>query len=79
MIHQFFCETCEKTYDEYIPASKPVRSFCPKCYNEAKKVFGFSSIIIGESWPQENTQAGQTFNSRYQEDAYFDDIKAVRV
>ena len=79
MIHEFYCETCKKTYDEYIPASKSVRSFCPICHNESKKVFGFYGIKMSETWPQENIQAGKTFDSRYQEDKWFEENRSVRV
>jgi len=79
MIHAFKCEKCNKIYEEYIRISEPIVSKCPLCKKSAKKIFGFYGIKIGETWPQYNVQADRTFDSRHQEDSYFEDIGAVRV
>jgi hypothetical protein len=79
MRHDFRCDNCLITYETYIPPSSPIVSFCPKCGKKAKKVFSVPEINMGENWPQYNNQAGRTFNSRREEDEYFNNIGAVKV
>ena len=78
MIHLFRCTKCKTEYDVMIFPDTPIASKCPKCNAKADKVFCPSAIKIGETWPQYNDQAGKTFNNRYDEDAHFESIGAVK-